>query len=134
MKIPQPQPIHLTQVNAWQNVLPRAPLLTNHSLDWQGIHLEHHRQPAHETPDYCLPSHLLSIGLGYQAKEFRANGQIYKNFVVGNVGICPAHQSLKTQAYGNAEFLLLAIVDDCDNFRNNEQDTSKWLFLNSNLT
>ncbi len=71
--------------------------------------MEYHRQPAHETPDYCLPSHLLSIGLGYQAKEFRANGRVYKDFVVGNVAICPSHQSLKTQAYGNAEFLLLAI-------------------------
>lgn len=109
MKNPQPQPIHLTQADAWYNVLPRAPLLSSYSADWQGIHLEYHRQPVHETPDYCLPSHLLSIGLGYEAKEFRANGKIYKNFVVGNVAICPAHQPLKTQAYGNAEFLLLAI-------------------------
>jgi AraC family transcriptional regulator len=109
MSTSQPQPIHLAQADAWQKILPRSPVLSSHSVHWQGIHLEYHRQPAHETPDYCFPSHLLSIGLGYQAKEFKANRKTYKNFVVGNVAICPAHQSLKTQAYGNAEFLLLAI-------------------------
>lgn len=104
-----PQPIHLPQANAWQGILPRSPLLSSTSTGWQGIYVEHHHQPAHDTPDYCLPSHLLSIGLGYRAKEFRANGRLYKNFVVGNVGICPAHESLRTQAYGEAEFLLIAI-------------------------
>lgn len=105
----QPQPIHLAQADAWQSILPRSPILSSATATWQGIHLEYHRQPAHETPDYCFPSHLISIGLGYEAKEFRANGRLYKDFVVGNVAICPAHQSLRTQAYGNAEFLLLAI-------------------------
>ena len=28
---------------------PRAPLLSSHSVEWQGITLEYHRQPAHET-------------------------------------------------------------------------------------
>lgn len=107
----QPQSIDLPQVNAWQGILPRYPLLSSYSAGWQGIHLEYHQQPAHDTPDYCFPSHLLSIGLGYRAKEFRANGQLYKDFVVGNVGICPAHQSLRTQAYGEAEFLLVGIEE-----------------------
>lgn len=89
--------------------MPRYPLLSSRLAGWQGIHLEYHQQPAHDTPDYCFPSHLLSVGLSYRAQEFRANGQLYKDFVVGNIGICPAHQSLRTQAYGDAEFLLVAI-------------------------
>lgn len=109
MTHPQPQLIDLPQVKAWQGILPRYPLLSSNSAGWQGIHLEYHQQPAHDTPDYCFPSHLLSIGLGYRAKEFRANGRLYTDFVVGNVEICSAHQSLRTQAYGEAEFLLLAI-------------------------
>lgn len=105
----QPHPIDLAEQDAWQTVLPRLPILSSVSAAWQGIYLEYHRQPAHETPDYFLPNHVVSIGLGYQANEFRVNGRLYKNFAIGNVGICPAYQSLTTQAYGSAEFILLAI-------------------------
>lgn len=104
-----PHSIDLTQPNTWQNVLPRSPILSSVTAGWQGIYLEYHQQPAHETPDYCLPTPLISIALGYQAKEFRADGRLYRDITPGNVAIRSAHQRLSTQAYGNAEFLLLAI-------------------------
>jgi len=105
----QPLSIDLNQKNAVQQILPREPILSSRNTGWHGIHLEYHRQPPHETPYYCFPHHTLSIGLGYQAKEFKVDGQLHKNFIVGNVGICPANQSLKTQAYGDAEFILLML-------------------------
>lgn len=101
--------IDLDQKKAVQQILPRAPILSSSNTGWQGIYLEYHRQPPHETPYYCFSHHILSIGLEYQAKEFKVNGQLHKDFVVGNVSICPANQSLKTQAYGNGEFILVGI-------------------------
>jgi len=65
--------------------LPRSLLISSH--------------PVHEMPEYCIPYHTLSIELGYEAKEFNVNGRVHKDFVVGNVGICPANQ-MSTQAYG----------------------------------
>ncbi len=105
----QPLSIDLNQKDAVKQILPRLPILSSLKAGWQGIHLEYHRQPPHETPYYCFPNHILSIGLEYQAKEFKVNGQIHKDFVVGNVSICPANISLKTQAYGNGEFILVGL-------------------------
>lgn len=101
--------IDFTQQDTIKQILPCTPILSSHSAGWNGIHLEYHRQPAHDTPEYNFPHHTLSIGLGYQAKEFRVNGRLHKDFVVGNVSIIPANQSIKTQAYGNAEFILLSV-------------------------
>ena len=105
----QPIKIDFNQQEAINQILPCAPILTSHQAGWHGIHVEYHRQPNHETPEYSFPHHTLSIGLKYQAKEFRANGRLYKDFVIGNVGIIPANYSVKTQAYGNAEFILLSV-------------------------
>lgn len=105
----EPRLVQLDRSNAWQQVLPLAPVLSSHTATWQGIHFEYHRQPAHETPDYCFPVHTISIALSYQAKEFKANQRVYRDFYPGNIAICPANESLSTQAYGNAEFMLMSL-------------------------
>lgn len=107
----KPRIIDFTQENSIKKVLPRSPILSSYNAAWNGIHLEYHRQPAHETPEYCFPHHAISIYLGYLAKEFIVNGRLYKNLAIGNVAILPANQSIKTQAYGNAEFILLSLED-----------------------
>lgn len=101
--------IDFQKSDAIKQILPHAPLLSSHSVGWNSIYLEYHHQPAHDTPEYNFPYNTISIGLGYQAKEFKANGKIYKNFVSGNIGIIPAYCDTKTQAYGNAEFILLTV-------------------------
>jgi AraC family transcriptional regulator len=101
--------IDLQKSDAIKQILPCAPVLSSHAVGWQGIYLEYHRQPAHDTPDYSFPHNTITIGLGYRAKEFGVNGRIYKDFVHGNIGIIPAGYEIKTQAYGDAEFILLAV-------------------------
>ncbi|MBW4507636.1 MAG: AraC family transcriptional regulator [Scytonematopsis contorta HA4267-MV1] len=101
--------IDFQKSDAIKQILPCAPVLSSHTVGWQGVHLEYHRQPAHDTPDYSFPHNTITIGLGYKAKEFGVNGRIYKDFVPGNIGIIPANYEIKTQAYGNAEFILLAV-------------------------
>ncbi|RUR72811.1 AraC family transcriptional regulator [Chlorogloeopsis fritschii PCC 9212] len=105
----EPQIINFGKSDSWQQVLPLAPVLSSHTAAWKGIHFEYHRQPVHETPEYCFPVHTISIGLRYEAREFKANRRVYKDFCPGNIAICPAYESLSTQAYGNAEFMLLSL-------------------------
>ena len=105
----KPQIIDFGQSDSWQQVLPLSPVLSSRTAAWKGIYFEYHRQPVHETPEYCFPTHIISIGLKYDAIEFKANQRVYKNFFPGNVAIYPANESLSTQAYGNAEFMLLSL-------------------------
>lgn len=105
----EPKTINFGQSDSWQQVLPLPPVLSSHTAAWKGIHFEYHRQPVHETPEYCFPVHTISIGLRYEATEFKANRRVYKDFFPGNIAIWPANESLSTQAYGNAEFMLLSL-------------------------
>ena len=105
----EPRLIQLEESNPWQQILPLPPVLSSQQAEWKGIHFEYHRQPIHATPDYAFPVHTLSIGLNYESTEFKANRRVYKNFCSGNVAICPAHESLSTEAYGNAEFMLMSL-------------------------
>lgn len=105
----EPQLINPEQSDAWQRVLPLPPVLSSQQAEWKGVHVEYHRQPIHETPDYCFPMHTISIGLSYKAREFKANQRVYKNFYPGNIAICPANEGISTQAYGTAEFIVMAL-------------------------
>jgi AraC family transcriptional regulator len=105
----EPQLIHPEQSDAWQQILPLPPVLSSQQLGWKGIHFEYHRQPIHETPEYAFPAHTVSVGLSYASTEFKANNRVYKNFCPGNVAICPANESVSTQAYGDAEFMVMSL-------------------------
>ena len=104
--------VQLEQIDAWQQILPLPPVLSSQQAEWKGVHFEYHRQPIHATPDYAFPVHTISIGLSYESTEFKANRRVYKNFCPGNVAICPAHESLSTEAYGNAEFIVMSLQPD----------------------
>ena len=105
----EPRLVQLEQSDAWQQILPLPPVLSSQQAGWKDVHFEYHRQPIHETPDYAFPVHTISIGLSYESTEFKANRRVYKNFCPGNIAIWPAHESLSTQAYGNAEFMLMSL-------------------------
>ncbi len=108
----EPRLVKLEQADAWQQVLPLPPFMSSQQAGWKGIHFEYHRQPIHATPDYAFPVHIISIGLSYESTEFKANRRVYKRFYPGNVAIHPAYKSLSTEAYGNAEFMLMALHPD----------------------
>jgi AraC family transcriptional regulator len=107
-----PRLVQIEQADAWQQILPLPPVLSSQQAGWRGVHFEYHRQPIHATPDYAFPVHTISIGLSYESTEFKANRRVYKDFCPGNVAICPAHESLSTEAYGNAEFIVMSLHPD----------------------
>lgn len=78
-------PVDLQRSHPWEPILPAAPLLSSQSAGWTALHLEHHRQPAHATPDYSLPHHTIVVCLDYQAREFGVSGRTYRHLMNGNV-------------------------------------------------
>ena len=70
-------PVDLTIANSFPtNFLVHAPLLSSENAGWNGIVLEHHYQPAQETPEQDLVRHSVSIYLGKTAKyERRVKGR-----------------------------------------------------------
>lgn len=88
------------------NFLVHAPLLSSQNAGWNGIVLEHHCQPAQETPEQDLVKHSISIYLGRTAKyERRANGRVVKERLHYGDIIINGYQ--KTRWYNEGEYLLL---------------------------
>ena len=114
--------------------MPRSPLLSSHTAGWHGIHLEHHRQPAHSLPEAAFPLHAIDIGLRYEAPEINVNGRIYRGHYPGNIALCPADTSISTESYGEAEFLVLALDPNLLTVATDHHLDSSQIELRSQLT
>jgi AraC family transcriptional regulator len=42
-------------------ILPRAPLLTSHTLAWNGLEVQYHEQPSGEMPEHSTSQHIIAI-------------------------------------------------------------------------
>lgn len=83
-----------------------APLLSSQNAGWKGIVLEHHYQPAQETPEQCLIRHNISIYLGRKAKYERlVNGRLVSDRLRYGDIIINGYQKTHWQHAG--EYLLL---------------------------
>jgi AraC family transcriptional regulator len=87
-------------------IFPRLPMLSSHQADWNGLYLEYHRQPAHETPEFHLEQHLISIYVGHPGTNLMMNGNWQReSYKPGDIVILPAHQPLKTGWDQEVEFI-----------------------------
>ena len=55
-----PLAVDFTQENEVLQILPRPPILSSQNLQW-GIYVQHHQQPAWETPEYSHTRHMLLV-------------------------------------------------------------------------
>ena len=60
--------VDFTQENEVLQILPRPPL-SSQLLQWAGIYVQHHHQPAWETPDYSHIRHMLLVHTSKQAVQ-----------------------------------------------------------------
>ncbi|MBW4695795.1 MAG: AraC family transcriptional regulator [Lyngbya sp. HA4199-MV5] len=107
--------VDFTQDDEVLRVLARPPLLTSQSLAWNGIYVQHHRQPAWETPAYAHTRHMLMV---HQAQhvvhsERVLDGRRQKE-VLGNQQIVIVPASVSHQAVWDSEanFTLLFLEPD----------------------
>ena len=99
--------IDFTQEDAVRRVYPEAPLLSSRHLPWQGIHMGHYWQPAHETPEYQPQQCLISIHLGQPVNICQRwqDGLSTNEFQsYGDVSIYPTTRSLQETWNAEAEF------------------------------
>ena len=100
-------PADLTPKNSFPtSFLLHEPLLSSQNAGWNGIVLEHHYQPAQETPEQCLTRHNISIYLGQNAKyERRVKGRLVSDRLRYGDIIINGYQRTHWQKAG--EYLLL---------------------------
>lgn len=83
-----------------------APLLSSENAGWNGIVLEHHAQPAQETPEQYLVRHSISIYLGQSARYERfVNGRLVSERLRHGDIIINGYQ--RTRWHDRGEYLLL---------------------------
>ncbi len=102
-------PLHpLTPAHAPLPIFPQPPLRSSQQTAWTGIYLEHHQQPAYETPDYCYGWCIVSIHLGQPiVVEKWIEGEPWqrRSMVEGDIGIYPAHLRLRERCLSETQFL-----------------------------
>ena len=89
-----PLAIDVTQENNVLQILANPPLLSSQHLEWEGIYVQHHYQPAWETPQYCYEQHMVLIHnsrRAVQAERVLDGRRHTEQLGNGNVVIVPAN-------------------------------------------
>lgn len=91
----QPTVFNTTQLDDLLKVVPREPLLSSQSLNWDGCCLHYSQQPAWETPDFCEIHHLIIINHSHtiQAERRLDNRRQHEQFNKGDIVLIPANSS-----------------------------------------
>ncbi len=105
-------PSDFTHSDAISKIFPCKPLLSSHKLGWNGIHVQHHLQPAWETPDSCSLHHVIVLHHAEQTTKIERvmDGHHQTEQVIkGNIAIVPAHAQSRTNWNREGYFTLLFI-------------------------
>jgi len=91
-------------------LLPAPPTVSSRET-WQGIAVEHHRQPPFETPEHSLLQHLVTVQLGEPVRaETRIDGRLRKwRWVQGHVSVVPARLSNKESWDRTTEYVAVRL-------------------------
>jgi AraC family transcriptional regulator len=91
----QPTVLNTTQSDDLLKVVPRKPLLSSQSLNWDGCCLHYSQQPAWETPDFCEIHHLIIVNHSHtiQAERRLDNRRQHEQFNKGDIVLIPANSS-----------------------------------------
>ncbi len=107
-----PLAVDFTKENEVLQILPRLPIVSSQNLQWNGIYVQQHHQPAWETPEYSHIRHMLLVhtsGQIVQTERVLDGHRRSEQLSDGNVVIVPA--TVQHQANWNREntFTLLFI-------------------------
>jgi len=104
--------VDFTQEDACLEILPRSPVVSSYYEQWEGLRLDVHQQPAHETPEHTLQQHLIIVSLEPQIvqSERIIDGHLrQENIAKGDVAIIPAHAHHLSRWRSEAKFLALSM-------------------------
>ncbi|WP_341526844.1 AraC family transcriptional regulator [Nostoc sp. UHCC 0302] len=98
--------------DACSEILPRSPLLSSYHASWKGFRLDHHQQPAHETPEHSSQQHIIAISLqnNVTKAERVLDGRFqYENIINGDVAVIPANTHHISRWQSEGKFLLITL-------------------------
>lgn len=89
-----PLAVDVTQEDNVLQILANPPLLSSQQLEWEGIYIQHHYQPAWATPQYSYKQHMLLVhnsGPAVQAERVLDGRRQIEQLGDGSVVIVPAN-------------------------------------------
>jgi hypothetical protein len=92
--------------------VPEIPILSSASYPWDGILVEQHQLPGSQTPEICVPKHLICIHLSSSMQlEWRiAGGRLQSRVMTsGDINFTPANLPRELRWQENAEILFLSL-------------------------
>lgn len=92
--------------------VPDAPILSSARSAWDGIEVEQHRLPAFETPEICVPKHLICIHLSPTLElDWRvAGGRLQSRLMTpGDMNFTPANLPRVVRCKEKVEILLISL-------------------------
>lgn len=104
--------VDFAQKDACSEILPRSPLLSSYDAQWNGIRLEHHRQPGYETPEHYFEQHIITISLDTSGNKVERifDGQLQAESIsYGDVVVIPANTNHLSRWESEGEFLVISL-------------------------
>jgi AraC family transcriptional regulator len=92
--------------------VPDVPVLSSAKAAWDGIFVEQHQLPASETPEICVPKHLICIHLSPPMElECRVAGERRQSRLMtpGDINFTPANLPRVVRWQSNASILFLSL-------------------------
>jgi AraC family transcriptional regulator len=104
--------IDVTKPESMKSLLPVAPIFSNANSSQVLVPIDHHCQPAWETPNFYSLQHIITIFVGQSTKVYqmiRRDTQ-QATYATGKIGIYPAHQQRTLRWEQEAEFIDLYLA------------------------
>jgi AraC family transcriptional regulator len=104
--------VDFSHKDALAEIVPRSPLISSYDANWQGIHLEYHLQPGHETPEHSFQQHTIVISLCPEVSQVERvlDGQLKTEQILqGDIAVIPANSYHLARWQSEGEFLVLSL-------------------------
>ncbi len=110
--------LDFAQTEAMKSILPNPAILSSHGANWEGIHVEYHRQPANECPEHRLQQHTIGMILSATIGGAVVNGKHYgsERWEAEQIFVAAAGTDYHPYAVEDHEFMAIALDPiQCDN-------------------
>lgn len=111
--------VDFADFDSCSKIMPRSPFISSYNAQWNGIRLDYHRQPAHETPEHSPQQHVISISLEPRITKAERvlNGRIQRERINhGDVAVIPANTDHISRWESEGEFLVLSLEKTLFNY------------------
>ncbi|MEG4226805.1 AraC family transcriptional regulator [Microcoleus sp. N9_B2] len=110
--------LDFAKTEAMKSILPHPAILSSHGANWEGIHVEYHRQPPNESPEHSLQQHSIGMILSSAIGGVALNGKRYGSQPCqsGEMFIAAAGTDFQSYTVEEQEFMAIAFEPtDFDN-------------------